>query len=113
MHNTHFLKAITLFAVLFAGQAIAGGFEGNGEVVEVELLKNQIEIDEQTYRLPNSTQLSGSPAILQLKPGYQIGFSGRLASPHNIIDSVYLYPESVKAVEQGRWQRPDRQEQQP
>ncbi|CAM5263867.1 Pilus assembly protein PilY OS=Stutzerimonas stutzeri OX=316 GN=UF78_03755 PE=4 SV=1 [Stutzerimonas stutzeri] len=113
MHTMHFSKIITIFTVLLAGQAIAGGFEGNGEIAKVELLKNQIEVDEQTYSLPHSTQLDGSPAIFQLKPGCQIGFSGRLASPHNIIDSVYLYPESVKAVEQGRWQRPDRQEQQP
>lgn len=113
MHTTHFHKSIMLVAALLAGQAVAGGFEGNGEISLVELLKNQIEVDEQTYNLPHSTHLSGSPAILQLKPGYQIGFSGRLASPYNIIDSIYLYPESVKAVEQGHWQHPDRQEQQP
>lgn len=108
----HFTKAATLFSALLTGQAIAIGFEGNGEIAAVDLLNNQIEVDEQIYRLPHSTQIGGSPAILQLKPGYQIGFSGRLANPHSIIESIYPYPKSIKAVEQGRWQRLDSQEEQ-
>ncbi|WP_312929347.1 PilY2 family type 4a fimbrial biogenesis protein [Stutzerimonas nitrititolerans] len=78
----------------------AATFEAVGTIGDVQLGRNLIVVDEITYSLPNQTAINGTPAILQLEPGYLIGFSGTEASPYPIIDSLYLYPESVHNVEQ-------------
>lgn len=90
-----------LSMALFAGAVHAATFEAVGTISDVQLGRNLVIVEETTYSLPNKTELNGTPAILQLKPGYLLGFSGTEASPHSIIDSLYLYPESVRNVEQG------------
>ncbi|MBD3734944.1 PilY2 family type 4a fimbrial biogenesis protein [Stutzerimonas balearica] len=89
-----------IVAIGFASGLHAATFEAVGTISDVQLGRNLIVVDRQAYSLPNKTLLGGSPAILQLKPGYLVGFSGTEASPHSIIDSLYLYPESVRVVEQ-------------
>ncbi|MCW3147090.1 PilY2 family type 4a fimbrial biogenesis protein [Stutzerimonas stutzeri] len=100
-YNKFFRPLIALSAGLLAGTAHSASFEGVGSIDDVQLGRNLIVVQEVIYALPNNTMLNGTPAILQLKPGYLIGFSGIEASPHSIIESIYLYPETVRAVEQG------------
>lgn len=91
--------ALSLF--LLSSLAQAATFEAVGVIEDVRLGKNVVIVEQSIYTLPNQTVINGAPAILQLKPGYLIGFSGSEASPHPIIESVYLYPESVRSVEHG------------
>ncbi|QUE76697.1 PilY2 family type 4a fimbrial biogenesis protein [Stutzerimonas stutzeri] len=93
------LAAISL--ILLSGLANAATFEAVGTIDEVRLGENLVVVEQTTYALPNNTVINGTPAILQLKPGYLISFSGTEASPRSIIESVYLYPDSVRRVEQG------------
>ncbi|EQM78352.1 PilY2 family type 4a fimbrial biogenesis protein [Pseudomonas stutzeri] len=93
------LAAISL--ILLSGLANAATFEAVGIIEEVRLGQSLVVVENITYNLPNNTVLNGTPAILQLKPGYLIGFSGAEGSPHPIIESVYLYPDSVRRVEAG------------
>lgn len=90
-----------IMTTVFVGAVGAQNFEGVGEISEVRLGENLIEVNEQLYSLPMSTLLDGRAAIVQLQPGYQIGFSGAVGSPYSVIKSVYLYPESVLRVRRG------------
>jgi hypothetical protein len=90
-----------LSMILLSGLAHASTFEAVGTIDDVRLGQSLVVVEEKTYALPNKTVLNGTPAILQLKPGYLIGFSGTDASPHPIIESIYLYPDSVRSVELG------------
>lgn len=92
---------VLITAAIFAGAASAQGFEGVGEVDEILVGESLVEVNEQWYSLPMSTLLEGRAAIVQLQPGYQIGFSGSTGSPYSVIKSVYLYPESVLRVRRG------------
>lgn len=83
-------------ALLTYGVNAAETFESIGEVVAVDVAKNIIQVDEQLYSLPNSTLANQTPAIFQLQPGTQIGFSGRTATPYFIINSVFIYPKSAQ-----------------
>lgn len=89
-----------IVAMGFASWLHAATFEAVGTISDVQLGRNLVVVDRQAYSLPNKTLLSGTPAILQLKPGDLIGFSGTEASPYPVIDSLYLYPESVRLIEQ-------------
>lgn len=93
------LTALSLISL--SGFANAATFEAVGTIEDVRLGQNLVVVEKITYALPNKTVINGTPAILQLKPGYLIGFSGTEASPHSIIESLYLYPDSVRSVELG------------
>ncbi len=92
--------AVALSAASFTVTAQANTFEEIGTVQSVELGTNLIGVNDTFYKLPNAVQADGASAILQLKPGYLVGFSGTRETPYNLIDSLYLYPESVLEVEQ-------------
>lgn len=97
MLGGRFNMGLALSAALLAcSVSAAETFEGIGEVIAVDVAKNLIQLDEQVYSLPNSTMANQTPAIFQLLPGRQIGFSGRTAAPYNIINSVFIYPESAQ-----------------
>lgn len=91
--------AVALSAACFIVSAQANTFEDIGTVQSVELGNNVIGVNDTFYSLPNNVEVDGVAAILKLKPGYLVGFSGVLATPYNRIDSLYLYPESVIEVE--------------
>ncbi|MET1081107.1 MAG: PilY2 family type 4a fimbrial biogenesis protein [Pseudomonas sp.] len=92
-----FNLGLALCAALLASNAgAAGTFEGAGKVTSVDVGKNLVLLEEQLYSLPNTTALNGTPVIYQLRPGSQIGFSGRVAAPYFVIDSVYIYPEQLQ-----------------
>lgn len=94
--------SLTALSLIFlSGLTHAATFEAVGTIDDVRLGQNLVVVEATTYALPNKTVINGTPAILQLKPGYLIGFSGAEASPHPIIESVYLYPDSVRRVEEG------------
>lgn len=93
-----FIPAAFLLA-LASVSSHAQGFEGTGFIDKVELGKNLVTVGEETFYLPNSTLLDGGPAIFQLKPGYQVNFSGNVDNRHPTITSIYLYPESVVLAE--------------
>lgn len=101
MRSKLFGLAIMSVLAAFGTNVNANGFEGNGLIEKVDIGSNLIKVGEQTYKLPGSTAFEGSPAILQVKPGYQIGYSGELATPYPIISSIYIYPESIRSVEMG------------
>lgn len=92
--------AVAFSAASFTVTAQANTFEEIGTVQSVELGTNLIGVNDTFYKLPNAVQADGASAILQLKPGYLVGFSGTRKTPYNLIDSLYLYPESVIEVEQ-------------
>lgn len=92
---------VPVFAAVVASATHAASFEAVGTVRDIQLGRNIVVVDRTTYSLPGKTLLGGSPAIFQLKPGHLIGFSGTEATPHPIIDSLYLYPESSRIIEQG------------
>lgn len=92
--------AVALSAASFTVTAQANTFEEIGTVQSVQLGNNVIGVNDTFYSLPNSVEVDGTAAILKLKPGYLVGFSGTLSTPYNRIDSLYLYPESVREVEQ-------------
>lgn len=92
--------AVALSAVSFTATAQVNTFEEIGTVQSVELGTNLIGVNDVFYSLPNSVQVDGAGAILKLKPGYLVGFSGTAGAPYKRIDSLYLYPESVIEVEQ-------------
>lgn len=91
---------VALSAASFTASAEVNTFEDIGTVQSVQLGTNVIGVNDTFYSLPNSVQDDGASAILKLKPGYLIGFSGTRGTPYNLIDSLYLYPESVIEVEQ-------------
>jgi len=91
--------AVALSAASFTASAQANTFEDIGTVQSVQLGNNIIGVNDTFYSLPNSVDVDGVAAILKLKPGYLVGFSGTLGTPYNRIDSLYLYPESVREVE--------------
>ncbi|BCY01084.1 hypothetical protein EGJ13_09360 [Stutzerimonas stutzeri] len=94
--------SLTALSLIFlSGLTNAATFEAVGTIDDVRLGQNIVVVADTTYALPNRTMINGTPAILQLKPGYLIGFSGTEASPHSIIESLYLYPDSVRSVELG------------
>lgn len=94
--------SLTALSLIFLSSvANAATFEAVGIIEDVRLGQNLVVVEETTYALPNKTVINGTSAILQLKPGYLIGFSGTEASPHPIIESLYLYPDSVRSVELG------------
>ncbi|EXF46422.1 type 4 fimbrial biogenesis protein PilY2 [Pseudomonas sp. BAY1663] len=100
--NHRFPRLLAIVTMtLLTGIAHSATFEASGTISDVQLGNNLIVVEKTTYSLPNKTALNGTPAILQLQPGYLIGFSGTEASPHSIIDSIYLYPESVRSAKQG------------
>ncbi len=92
--------AVALSAASFMASAQVNTFEDIGPVQSVQLGNNLIGVNDTFYKLPNTVQVEGAAAILKLKPGYLIGFSGTREAPYNRIDSLYLYPESVIEVEQ-------------
>lgn len=96
---------VALNAMSFTVSAQANTFEDIGTVQSVQLGSNIVSINDIFYSLPNRVQLDGAAAILKLKPGYLVGFSGSLAAPNNIIESLYIYPDSVREVEQGLYER--------
>lgn len=100
MKNILFFVAVALSAASFTASTQANTFEDIGTVQSVQLGNNVIGVNDTFYHLPNTVQVDGASAILKLKPGYLVGFSGTLAAPYNRIDSMYLYPESVIEVEQ-------------
>lgn len=83
--------AVAFFGVATAGQAQT--FEGSGLIQDVDLEKDTIQVDDQRYQLPRSTLLDGSPALQQLQEGQTANFSGTDASPHPVIESIYVYPD--------------------
>lgn len=91
---------VALSAASFTASAEVNTFEDIGTVQSVQLGTNLIGVNDTFYKLPNAVQVDGASAILQLKPGYLVGFSGTRETPYNLIDSLYLYPESVIEVEQ-------------
>ena len=101
MRHSIFNLAVLAASLAFTATASANGFEGNGIIEKVELSNNLITVNEETFKLPNSIVVEGNPAILQVKPGYQIGFSGEIGTPYPVISSVYIYPDSVCRVEMG------------
>lgn len=100
------MKAILLSVVMvlstasFIASAQVNTFEEVGIVQSVQLGNNVIAVNDALYHLPNSVLLNGTAAILTLKPGYLVAFSGTLATPYKQIDTLYLYPESVIEAEQ-------------
>tara|TARA_R110000751_G_scaffold57786_3_gene122445 strand:- start:1379 stop:1660 length:282 start_codon:yes stop_codon:yes gene_type:complete len=88
-------------ALFFSTCLSAEVFEGNGVIEEVDTIQNLITIGEERYRLPNSTFFEGSPAVMQLQPGYQVGFSGETGVPHSVITSMFIYPESIQQAQTG------------
>ncbi len=92
--------AVALSAASFLASAEVNTFEDIGTVQSVQLGNNVIGVNDTFYSLPNSVQVDGASAILKLKPGYLIGFSGTRGTPYNLIDSLYLYPKSVREVDQ-------------
>lgn len=106
MLRSRFNLGLALSAALLAcSVSAAETFEGIGEVIAVDVGKNLIQLDEQVYSLPNSTEVNQAPAIFQLQPGSQIGFSGRTAAPYFVINSVFIYPESTQQLNESG-QRP-------
>ena len=95
------LSLTALSLTFLSGFTHAATFEAVGTIDDVRLGHNLVVVETTTYALPNTTVINGMPVILQLKPGYLIGFSGTEASPHSIIESVYLYPDSVRSVDLG------------
>ena len=100
MKNILFSVAVALSATSFIANAQVDTFEDVGTIQSVQLGTNVIGVNDTFYSLPNSVEVEGVSAILKLKPGYLVGFSGTLSMPYNRIDSLYLYPESVIEVEQ-------------
>lgn len=100
MKNILLSVAVALSAASFTASAEVNTFEDIGTVQSVQLGNNVIGVNDTFYSLPNSVEVDGTAAILKLKPGYLVGFSGTLATPYHRIDSLYLYPESVIEVEQ-------------
>ncbi|HAB91137.1 PilY2 family type 4a fimbrial biogenesis protein [Denitrificimonas caeni] len=92
--------AVVLSAASFTASAQVNTFEDIGIVQSVQLGKNVINVNETLYSLPNTVQIEDVSAILKLKPGYLVGFSGIVGTPYNRINSLYLYPQSVTEVEQ-------------
>ena len=92
--------AVVLSAASFTASAQVNTFEDIGPVQSVQLGNNVIGVNDTFYKLPNTVQIGGASAILKLKPGHLVGFSGTVATPYNRIDSLYLYPKSVLEVEQ-------------
>ena len=99
MKKFMFSVAVALSAASFMASAQVNTFEDIGSIQSVQLGNNVIGINDTFYSLPNSVQIDGVAAILKLKPGYLMGFSGTLAAPYNRIESLYVYPDSVKEVE--------------
>lgn len=100
MKNILLSVAVALSVASFTVSAQVNTFEEIGTVQSVQLGTNLIGVNDTFYKLPNAVQVDGASAILQLKPGYLVGFSGTRETPYNLIDSLYLYPESVLEVEQ-------------
>ncbi|QEY59449.1 hypothetical protein FXF61_09890 [Pseudomonas sp. C27(2019)] len=100
MRNILLFVVVALSAASFTVSAQVNTFEDIGAVQSVQLGNNVIVVNDTSYHLPNTVQVEGAAAILKLKPGYLVGFSGTLAAPYNRIDSLYLYPESVIEAEQ-------------
>nr|WP_314586087.1 PilY2 family type 4a fimbrial biogenesis protein [uncultured Pseudomonas sp.] len=71
---------MTLVALLASAESYAETFEIAGMIESVRLDRNEIFIDGQRYRLPNTVVDSGAPnagpAIFQLKPGTSVACSG-------------------------------------
>lgn len=99
MKKILFSVAVALSAASFIANAQVDTFENVGTVQSVQLGNNVIGVNDTFYSLPNSVEVDGAAAILKLKQGYLVGFSGTLATPYNRIDSLYLYPDSVEEVE--------------
>ena len=99
MKNILLSVAVALSAASFMANAQVNTFEDIGTVQSVQLGTNLIGVNDTFYKLPNAVQVDGASAILQLKPGYLVGFSGTGETPYNLIDSLYLYLESVLEVE--------------
>lgn len=83
--------AVAFFGFATAGQAQT--FEGSGLIQNIDLDRNIIQVGDERYQLPNSTQLDGSPALPQLREGQTANFSGTDASPLPVIESIYVYPD--------------------
>lgn len=102
----HPLKLLSFFVVLTSAILSSGlsaeNFEGIGVIDEINPSNNLIIVGEETFKLPNTVLFEGSSVINQIKPGNQIGFSGDEASPHPVITSVYIYPDSVSNVQTSR-----------
>ena len=76
-------------------------FEEAGMIEDVNAGKNLITVNETLYYLPASVQLyDGGAAILKVRPGYVISFSGDLATPFNKIRDLYIHPESIQQAEE-------------
>lgn len=79
-------------ALSWAAQAAT--FEDNGTVEGIDVGTNQIRIDGKTYLLPNrvveSNSPSAGPAILQLKEGMFVVFSGQTGQI-DIIESLAIH----------------------
>lgn len=99
MKKILFSVAVALSAASFMANAQVDTFEDVGTVQSVQLGNNVIGVNDTFYSLPNSVEIDGAAAILKLKPGYLVGFSGALATPYNRIESLYLYPDSVEEIE--------------
>ncbi len=80
--------------------AEVNSFEDLGVVQSVQLGNNLIGVNDMFYSLPNNVLIDDSAAILVLKSGYLVGFSGSRATPYNRIDSLHLFPDSVINAEQ-------------
>lgn len=100
MREIIFSVALALSAISFVVNAEVSSFEDLGVVQSVQLGNNLIGVNDLFYSLPNNVVIDEGAAILALKPGYLIGFSGSRTAPYNRIDSLYLFPESVINAEQ-------------
>jgi len=92
--------AVALSATSSITHAEATTFEDVGTVQNVQILERVIRVNDTFYSLPSDIVIDGEAAIVKLKPGYLVGFSGSLAKPYNRIESLYLYPDSAIEVEQ-------------
>jgi hypothetical protein len=88
-------RILTIFGGLaLSWAAHAATFEDNGTVENITVGTNEVRIDGKTYLLPNSVVESNSPgtgpAILQLKEGMFVVFSGRTGQM-DTIDSLAIH----------------------
>ncbi len=92
MMNTN-IKWLGIAAMAWTTSSFAQTFEGGGMIQNVDMEKMIIQVADQRYLLPRSTLLEGAPALQQVKAGQTANFSGLEASPHPIIESIYIYPD--------------------
>ena len=92
--NNRIVRYALLVGALLPGLAQAEIFEDNGTVESVVLATNHVIVDGKPYLLANSVPESNfpgaGPAILQLKPGMFVVFSGHTGAI-DTIDSLAIH----------------------